>query len=205
MSRAALEDRMSVLSLGVAGFDESVSSHGASVTHIDWQPVGDGAPELAWDLARLSGDRDDGDCIGSVIDRANDDAVNRVIAADPVWVDVALHASDVWPDMGRTLLHAGPPIRWQDMCGPMRGAVIGAILYEDWADSPEAAASLAGSGAIKFAPCHEHGAVGPMSGIISPSMPLFTVQNKSSGNFAYAPFMESGAPRRCVSAHTRHR
>jgi Protein of unknown function (DUF1116). len=67
------------------------------------------------------------------------------------------------------------------MCGPMRGAVIGAILYEGWADSPEAAQRLADGGAITFAPCHHFGAVGPMAGVVSPSMPVFIVENAASG------------------------
>ncbi|NUR54840.1 MAG: DUF1116 domain-containing protein [Acidobacteria bacterium] len=187
-------DVLSVISVGVAGLDEGAASGGAALTRLDWQPAGDATPELAWQLARLSGDRDDKECFGSVIDRANLEAVDRVIGAEPVWTDVALHARDVLPDLGRTLLHAGPPIGWERMCGPMRGAVIGAILYEGWASSPDRAEALARSGEVKFAPCHEHGAVGPMSGIISPSMPLVVVRNRTAGNFAYAPFMESGGP-----------
>ncbi|KTS38897.1 hypothetical protein SB2_31010, partial [Methylobacterium radiotolerans] len=130
--------------------------------------------------------------MGSRIDRANAEVLERILTAQPVWVDIAAHASEVWPDMGRTLLHAGPPIAWNDMCGPMKGAVVGAILYENWATSPREAERLAASGGISFAPCHEFGAVGPMTGIISPSMPLFVVQNKTTGNRAYAPMMESG-------------
>ena len=78
------------------------------------------------------------------------------------------------------------------MCGPMRGAIVGAILYEGWTDNPRAAENLAADGGIKFSPCHEYCAVGPMCGVISPSMPLFVVANKEHGNAAYAPIMESG-------------
>jgi hypothetical protein len=97
--------------------------------------------------------------------------------------------------MGRTLLHAGPPIEWRHMCGPMRGAIIGAILYEGWAETAAEAEELASSGAIRLAPCHEWGAVGPMCGIISPSMPLIVVIERVRGNRAYAPMMESGGAR----------
>lgn len=185
-------DVLSVISVGVAALDEGATGGGAALTRLDWQPAGDATAELAWRLAQLVGDKEDQECFGSVIDRANLEAVNRVIAAEPVWVDVALHARDVWPDLGRTLLHAGPPISWEKMCGPMRGAVVGAILYEGWASSPPHAEALASRGEVKFSPCHEHGAVGPMSGIISPSMPLVVVRNRTAGNLAYAPFMESG-------------
>ncbi len=69
----------------------------------------------------------------------------------------------------RLLLHAGPPVAWADMCGPMRGAAIGAALFEGWAKTPEAAARQAESGGIAFAPCHHYGAVGPMAGVVSTS------------------------------------
>jgi hypothetical protein len=85
----------------------------------------------------------------------------------------------------RLLLHAGPPVTWDRMCGPMRGAVIGAILYEGWAETPDDAARLAAGGAIAFEPCHHHQAVGPMAGIVSPSMPVFVVENAAFGNRAY--------------------
>ena len=91
---------------------------------------------------------------------------------------------------GRTILHAGPPIEWARMCGPMQGAVIGAILFEGWATSAEVARGIIDSGAITFAPCHHHGAVGPMAGIVSPSMPVVVVENASAGNRAFATLNE---------------
>ena len=78
--------------------------------------------------------------------------------------DVRL-AREALPGLGaRMLLHAGPPIGWPRMCGPLRGAVIGACLFEGWAATAEEAAALAASGALAFAPCHHHEAVGPMAG-----------------------------------------
>lgn len=191
-SSALRNRKTSVISLGASDLDRGVESSGAPLVRLQWQPVGDGSPEVAWKLAQLVGDASDADCLGSRIDRANSQVLERILAAQPVWEDVAAHASDVWPDMGMTLLHAGPPIDWKDMCGPMKGAVIGAILYEKWATTPGEAETLVVEGGIRFAPCHEFGAVGPMAGIISPSMPLFVVTNKTAGNRAYAPLMESG-------------
>ncbi|MGH7001976.1 MAG: hypothetical protein ACREEA_10765, partial [Stellaceae bacterium] len=160
---SSLLDRdLSAISLGVSELDQGLEQGGAPRIHLQWQPVGDGTPDLAWSLAQLAGDSADDDCLGSIIDRANAEAVRRVIGAEPIWTDVALHASELWPRMGRTLLHAGPPIAWADMCGPMQGAIIGAILYESWADTPSEAKRLAATGAINFAPCQEYGAVGPM-------------------------------------------
>jgi hypothetical protein len=92
--------------------------------------------------------------------------------------------------MGRTLLHAGAPIEWPRMCGPMRGAMIGAVLYEGWADTPEAAEAMLARGDIAFAQCHDFGAVGPMAGIISASMPVFVVRNRAFGNTAYSNMSE---------------
>jgi len=88
------------------------------------------------------------------------------------------------------LLHAGPPITWDRMSGPLRGAVIGALLYEGWAESREEAEKLASGGEIEYSPCHEHSSVGPMAGVVSPSMPVFIVENKTHGNRAYCTLNE---------------
>ena len=104
--------------------------------------------------------------------------------------DVRL-AREALPGLGgRMLLHAGPPIGWPRMCGPLRGAVIGACLFEGWAATAEEAAALAASGALAFAPCHHHEAVGPMAGVISPSMAVFVVENRRFGSRAHATLNE---------------
>jgi len=104
--------------------------------------------------------------------------------------DVRL-AREALPGLGgRMLLHAGPPIGWPRMCGPLRGAVIGACLFEGWAATAEEAAALATSGALAFAPCHHHEAVGPMAGVISPSMAVFVVENRRFGSRAHATLNE---------------
>jgi hypothetical protein len=72
----------------------------------------------------------------------------------------------------------------------MRGAMIGALMYERKAETVEEAQQLAASGAIEFSPCHEHASVGPMAGIISPSMPAFVLKNEAHGNFAYCTLNE---------------
>jgi hypothetical protein len=191
MSIGLLETgELSVINIGLEEFTRSVRDTGGSALHVDWQPPADGDPQLAWVLAQLAGDADDPECIGARIDRANAIAVERIIAAQPVLIDVALHARDVWPDMGRTLLHAGAPVAWAAMCGPMQGSMIGAALYEGWADSAKAAEAMLARGEIRFAQCHDFGAVGPMSGIISPSMPVFVVQNRTQGNHAYTNMSE---------------
>jgi hypothetical protein len=90
----------------------------------------------------------------------------------------------------RTILHSGPPIAWERMCGPVQGAIVGAILYEGWARGHAEAAALAARGEVAFAPCHHHGAVGPMAGVISPSMPVWIVRDREHGNRAYCNLNE---------------
>lgn len=121
---------------------------------------------------------------------ANRTAVERMMSARPMLRTVAT-AGEVIPGMhDRLLLHAGPPIEWERMSGPLRGAVIGAVLFEGWAEDEEEAARLAESGEVEFAPCHHHGAVGPMAGVISPSMAVYVVENVTHGNRSFSTLNE---------------
>jgi Protein of unknown function (DUF1116) len=125
------------------------------------------------------------------IARANDEAVGRMQEARPLVVGVAT-AADVLPGMGpRTFLHAGPPIEWADMSGPLRGAIIGAALLEGVADDPDDAVRRAQAGEFEFAPGHERGALGPMAGVISASMPVWVVENDAQGNRTHCTFSEA--------------
>ena len=124
------------------------------------------------------------------IDKANQKAAEIIVSAQPVLIDIK-SALQAVPGMTKTtILHAGSPIKWERMCGPMRGAIMGALIYEGLAESPGEAEKLAGSGSIKFSPCHHHSAVGPMTGIISASMPIFMVKNEAYGNTAYCTLNE---------------
>ncbi len=194
MKSDLLHDGLAVVNVGPEMFAESVRAGGAPVAHVEWRPAGDGDPRLAWLLAQLTGDPDDPESPGSRIDRANQTAVERMLAARAVLVDVALRADEVWPQLWangkRTLTHAGAPIPWARMCDPMKGTLIGASLYEGWARTPEEAADRLARGEVTFIPNHDLGAVGPMSGTISPSMPVFVVRNSTGGNTAYSNFSE---------------
>ncbi len=124
------------------------------------------------------------------ITAANDEAVRRIIAAEPILVDVR-PAGEVIAGLGPdTILHAGPPVAWNDMCGPMRGAVAGAIVLEGWAGDLDAATERAASGGIAFHPNHDFDAVGPMTGMITRSMPVMVVENRAFGNQAYCTLNE---------------
>jgi hypothetical protein len=125
------------------------------------------------------------------INQANAAVIAELKKARPRLVDVR-PASACIPALREdfTLLHAGPPIAWADMTGPMRGAVLGSCMFEGWAADAAAAEALAASGRIRFLPCHDHSAVGPMGGITSPRMPVLVVRNAAQGNLAYCNLNE---------------
>lgn len=126
------------------------------------------------------------------IEQANTQATQRMMEAWPVLLGVG-KAIDVIPGMrDNLLLHAGPPITWERMSGPMRGAVMGALIFEGKAQNEIEAEALAKSGQIDFEPCHHHQSVGPMAGVISPSMMVYIVENKtpSGGNRAFSNLNE---------------
>ncbi len=169
-----------VVNIGLESFKETVEMTGTAVIQVDWKPPMSVDPKARALLKAASGS----------IREANGEAVQRVLKATPRLAGMA-PAVDVVPGMTEnTLLHAGPPIEWPRMCGPMRGAVIGALLYENRASSADEAEELAASGDIRFAPCHEHDAVGPMAGIVSPSMPVFIIENGTGGNKAFTTMNE---------------
>ena len=124
------------------------------------------------------------------IEAANQTAVERMMSARPILSGIAT-ARDVIPGMhDRMLLHAGPPIEWERMSGPLRGAVIGALLFEGLAEDEAGARELAESGEITYEPCHHHRAVGPMAGVISPSMAVYVIENAEGDNRAYSNLNE---------------
>ena len=123
------------------------------------------------------------------IDAANDEAVKKILYGHPV-LETVKPAKEVIKMPAHTFLHAGPPISWQEMCGPMKGAMIGACIYEKLAETPEHAERLLSSREINFAPCHHYNAVAPMAGVISPSMHVFVIRNKTYRNTAYSNMNE---------------
>ncbi len=172
--------QLKVVNIGLAGFKESLDEVGVPAVQVDWRPPLEVDAAV---LRRVS-------AASAVIDAANRKAIDIVLAGKPALVGMG-RALDLIPGMRANLvLHAGPPISWTRMCGPMRGGVIGALLYEGLATSVNEAEQLASSEAIEFAPCHEHGTVGPMAGIVSASMPVFAVRNEEYGNTAYATMNE---------------
>ena len=178
-----LAGELRVVNVGLASFAAPVAAQGTAVTTLDWRPPAGGDAESAMRLARLFRDER--------IDAANAVAIERVLAAQPMLVDL-LPARDAIPVLAesRLLLHAGPPIEWPLMCGPMRGAIAGAILLEGWAEDVGEAERLAAAGEVAFMPAHHFDAVGPMAGVISPSMPLYAVVDVTTGARAYCNLNE---------------
>jgi len=125
------------------------------------------------------------------INEANEQAFRRMVAADPVLVDVA-PAAEVIPGLrDHMILHSGPPVTWERMCGAQRGACIGMCLFEGWAADPAEAERLLSTGAIVLEPNHHHAAVGPMAGTITSNMWVWVVENKAFGNCACCRQVES--------------
>ncbi len=184
-----MTDKPRVVNIGLADFAAGPAGSGAVCLDVEWRPPGQGDPELADILFRLAADFPDRDG-RSRIESANRRALDRVLAARPVLRRIA-PARDLLPGLDEdTLLHAGPPIAWADMCAPMRGAVLGAVRYERRARSDAEAAALLDAGDIRCRATHEFGVVAPMAGIVSPSMPLLEVENAAFGNRAFAPLNE---------------
>lgn len=169
------------VNIGTPSFAEDLAKQGQKVINLKWQPPTID-PSL---LEALDAFADDPE-----VTAANEEAARRIMASRPMLVGLA-PAIEVIPGMTKdTILHAGPPVTWETMCGTMQGAVIGALIYEGRASNEDEARTLAASGAITFAPCHEHDAVGPMSGVVSPSMPVHIVENKEFGNKAFCTVNE---------------
>ncbi len=173
---------LQVLNVGLASFAEAIAAAGGKVVDLAWQPPAGGDRAVGEALARL--------VMHPVVEAANRHAFDAYLASRPLLEGIG-PARERLPRMGeRMILHAGPPIAWERMCGPMQGAIVGAILFEGWATGHEAARALAASGKIAYEPCHHHDAVGPMAGVISPSMRVWVVRDSANGHRTFCNLNE---------------
>lgn len=178
-------NKLHVVNVGIESFKHDMEAQHATVTHLDWMPPGRGNPEIIAALDQLESPE-----LMAKIEAANKVAVERIVQSQPVLIGFD-QAINVVPGMTKTtILHAGPPIAWEDMNGPMKGAITGALVFEGLATTLEEAYVLAASGEITFAPCHEHNCVGSMAGVTSASMYMHIVENKTYGNLAYTNLSE---------------
>jgi hypothetical protein len=174
---------LKVVNAGLAGFADNLQQAQGDVVALHWQPPAMGNVQAGLDLAAL--------IRHPLVEQANQIAFERYLSAQPVLIDV-MSAGEAIAAMAqrKLILHSGPPIAWPEMCGPVKGAIIGAILFEGWANDHQAAERLVVDGLVALEPCHHHQAVGPMAGIISPSMPVWVIENKTNGQRAFSNFNE---------------
>lgn len=173
-------DKLDVINIGLDLFSNTMAMQEVPTTQVSWRPPAGGDKQTAMVLEGFE----------EWINEANHQVINIYNNAQPVLTGVK-PAHTVLSGMTRdTILHAGPPIAWEDMCGPMQGAILGAIRFEGLAETDDEALQLIEAGKIKFAPNHHYGSVGPMTGIITYHMPLFEVKNETYGNVAYCTINE---------------
>lgn len=171
-----LDEAPAVVAAGLGMFADALAAQAVDVTAVLWRRPLPGTDQA---LAAVTAD--------PRTPEANAEAVRRLTSSRPRLVAIE-RAGDALELESGEFLHAGPPIAWADASGPMRGALLGALVYEGMADSVEAAMRLAP--AVSLAPDHSRHAVGPMAGVISPSMPVFVMHDEEFGTTAYCPLNE---------------
>ena len=171
-----------VVSIGLDIFARELERVGVSQVHVDWRPPAGADPRLVALLARLEPRR-------SEIDGANATALGRLVEGDPVLVDCR-PAREAIGLPERMVLHASPPLDWSRMCAPLQAAILCAIRYEGWAADDARARQLVERRDVTLAPCHDWQSVGPMTGIITASMPVLVIENRAYGNRAHATINE---------------
>ncbi len=179
-----LKQPLKVVNIGLREFALELGRQGVEAVHVDWTPPAGGNPDLADLSAKLLNDP------MKRIETANRQAMKRLLSGDPVLVDVIPAAEAIAGLKDHMILHAGPPIDWDNMCGPMRGAVTGIAVFEGWAPDLRTAAEMAAAGAFDFRPNHHFGAVGPMTGMTTVSQPVMVVENSTFQNRAYCVINE---------------
>jgi Protein of unknown function (DUF1116) len=180
----AIPERVAAVNIGLSTFADALRAQGAEVAEVDWRPPAGGDPEAVALLTRLWGR------YGDRIAAANAEAVERIEWANPHALTVA-RAGDVVDGLGEgVLLHSGPRIEWSQVCNPQRRALVAAAVFEGWAPDRAAATRLLERGEIALEPGNEHDHVGPMTGVCSPSMPVWVVHDDASGRRAYSTLNE---------------
>lgn len=173
---------LKVINIGTSMFKKDLDLQNRESVQVEWKPPAGGNIELIKALDDIQGD--------DRVSEANDKAIKILKEAHPHLVDIDLAINAIPGMHQKKILHSGPPIQWENMCGPMQGAIIGALLFEGLAEDAESAKTLAESGEIEFSPCNDNSTVGPMAGVVSASMPVHIVKNIVHGNYAYCTINE---------------
>ncbi|MGN0164708.1 MAG: DUF1116 domain-containing protein [Lachnospiraceae bacterium] len=177
------QDSLNIINVGLKRFSEDARQQNTKVTQVEWKPLAGGRKDIIAALDKMEGVRDK-------ITEANHQVIEKIKASKPFLVDIDLAINCIPGMKPNLILHAGPPVSWDRMCGPMKGAVIGALLFEGLAETEDEAVALIESGKIEFAPCHEYGTVGPMAGIVCASMPVHIIHDKEYNTDSYCSVNE---------------
>ncbi|MDJ0958344.1 MAG: DUF1116 domain-containing protein [Arenicellales bacterium] len=185
-----LEEPLQVINIGLESFAQELEAQQTGVIQMEWVPPAGGDPVLASLLSKLASHPQATTGDVDLITAANEEALQRMLTGEPVLVDV-VPANEAIPSLSKhMILHAGPPITWERMCGPMRGAVCGVAVFEGWAPDLTTAESMATDGEFVFQPNHHFDAVGPMTGLTTMCQPVMVVENRTFGNRAYCTINE---------------
>ncbi|MGH1831567.1 acyl-CoA synthetase FdrA [Enterococcus gilvus] len=180
-----LNTKPRVINVGLQSFNESIQAFDGKSIQFNWKPRAGGNKKMIHILNALEEHADK-------IEKENQQVMDKIKNAQPFLTDI-VPAKNVIPELNevqKTLLHAGPPITWEAMTGPMKGSVVGAAIFEGWAESEKEVLALVEAGEIRFIPCHHVHAVGPMGGITSANMPVFVVENRLDGSKGYCTMNE---------------
>lgn len=185
MLRRLLSEKPGIINIGLKSFAEVADQFGCQVVQYDWMPPAGGNVKLIKTLNFLRTCQE--------IDQKNREVIAKIVGSQPILKD-NVRAKDVIPEFsengGKVILHAGPPVAYRNMPDPMQGSCVGAVMFEEWAETEEEARRMLEAGEIRFIPCHHCNAVGPMGGITSPNMAVFVVENAVDGRKAYCTMNE---------------
>lgn len=188
MTNTLFESKLKVINVGMERFAEDIEKQDTEVIQLDWAPAGYGNPEVTKALAIIEKPEN-----LAKIEIANKKVFDLITQANIVLTGYGQALTTI-PGMTKTtILHAGPAITWDRMSEPLKGAIKGTLVFEELAKDLDDAETVATSGDITFAPCHEYNAVGSMTGVTSASMYVHIVENKTQGNIAYTNLSEQMA------------
>jgi Protein of unknown function (DUF1116) len=171
-------DEVAAVNVGLEALGAAVRAQGGAAVDVDWRPPAGGEPASVRLLEQLWGVH------GDLVEAANAAAVARIERTRPRAVAVVPARETIPALRDRRLLHAGPPIAWERVCDPQRRALVAACRFEGWADDDRAAERLLAEGDVALASGNEHGHVGPMTGVCSPSMPVWVVEDGDARAFS---------------------
>ena len=161
--------KLIVINLGLESFQKDLKEQKVKSMHVNWRPP----TEASMKLSSLESEN-----ISEKIEIANKQALDKLLAAEPIIVGIGTAGNDIPGMTKKTILHAGPPISWADMCEPLKGAIVGGLIYEKLVTNEDEGRKLAASGEIIFDSCHHHSTVGPMAGVVTSSMPVWICKIK---------------------------